>query len=250
MFFSLLRIAAFSALRRAASSAFLRFFASSNSFRRFFMSASRLLASLPLVAASLAFISLFSLRRCSASSALRSADSRAACSRAACVEPSRPSSVRGAAVLGSIRFLPRASSFAALYTPLNSSKPSTPFPSLSYALNMAAANSTGDVLRLSSSPRSSSSDMSSSIYDEAHGTGTLGGNSVRWSDRGWRTRGVRDDRATSRRAAAAVGIAAGMAVAFVRAHLNGVRVVDVVLSEDSTHLHLTLLRQRDLRLQI
>ena len=114
VFFSFAFIAAFSALMRAASSAFFFFFASKSSLRRRFMSSSRDLASPPPVAASFAFISLFSLRRFSASCAFRIADSLAAFSRAACVDPSRPSSVRGFALGLTGRTLPAASSLAAL----------------------------------------------------------------------------------------------------------------------------------------
>ena len=166
VFLSLSRIALFCAAMRAASSSFFFLFASASSFRFCCIVSSSCFESPPPLAASFAFNSAFSLRRCSASSAFLIADSNARCLRAACVLLSRSSAVRAPGaipLLNGFLGFPAASSLAALYTFLNSSKVRTPLSSVSNSLNMRAANSTVLVFSFASSPRSSSSAISSAI---------------------------------------------------------------------------------------
>ena len=160
------RCARFSSRRRFASASFAAWRCSLSSFCFFLISASSSFESRPLFAALIrAFISAFSLRIRSASSAFFRAFSSAIFLRSSSIVLSSFDAVRDLtsfAACGFARRRPAASSTAALCTPLNSSNESTPSLFSSYFMNISVMNSMRFDFRFLSSPIASISTRISS----------------------------------------------------------------------------------------
>ena len=152
------RCARFSSRRRFASASFAAWRCSFSSFCFFLISASSSFESRPLFAALIrAFISAFSLRIRSASSAFFRAFSSAIFLRSSSIVLSSFDAVRDLtsfAACGFARRRPAASSTAALCTPLNSNE-STPSLFSPYFMNISVMNSMRFDFRFLSSPTAS-----------------------------------------------------------------------------------------------